>query len=130
MKSFCRLVAPDLRGHGIDMPICLQLGHSVIENEKDLSASTLIQETILLINHVLPDIEKNKRIPIFLIGHSMGGGLAVQVAIDPSIRERIKGLIVIDVVEGTALESLQVMTNVLKKRPLHFFDYQEAIDWR
>lgn len=60
----------------------------------------------------------------------MGGGLAVQVAIDPSIRERIKGLIVIDVVEGTALESLHVMTNVLKKRPLHFFDYQEAIDWR
>ena len=130
MKSFCRLVAPDLRGHGTNRAPCLRLGHSVIENEKDLSASTLTEETILLINHVLPNEEKNKRIPIVLIGHSMGGGLAVQVAIHPSIRERIKGLIVVDVVEGTALESLQVMTNVLKKRPHHFFDYQEAIDWR
>ena len=130
MKSFCRLVAPDLRGHGRGISNRLLLGHSIVENERDLSISTLTQETILLINHILPDTEENKHIPIVLIGHSMGGGVAVQVAIDPSIRDRIKVLIVIDVVEGTALESLHVMMNVLKRRPPHFYDYQEAIDWR
>ena len=60
----------------------------------------------------------------------MGGGVAVHVANDPSIKNRICGLIVIDVVEGSALESLVVMNNVLRRRPLHFFDLEEAIDWR
>lgn len=60
----------------------------------------------------------------------MGGGLAVHVANDPSIRDRIRGLIVEDVVEGTALESLPVMMGVLQKRPKEFYSYEDAIDWR
>ena len=61
---------------------------------------------------------------------SMGGGIAVHVANDPSIRDRIRGLIVVDVVEGTALESLPVMMGVLRKRPTEFYCYEDAIDWR
>ena len=60
----------------------------------------------------------------------MGGGIAVHVANDPSIRDRIRGLIVEDVVEGTALESLPVMMGVLQKRPKEFYSYEDAIDWR
>ena len=60
----------------------------------------------------------------------MGGGIAVHVANHDAIKEKIRGLIVIDVVEGTAVESLSVMMNVLKKRPSFFHDYEDAIDWR
>lgn len=60
----------------------------------------------------------------------MGGGIAVHVANDPSIRDRIRGLIIIDVVEGSALESLPVMMGVLQKRPKEFYSYEDAIDWR
>ena len=59
----------------------------------------------------------------------MGGGIAVHIASHPEMRDRIKGLIVIDVVEGSALESLNVMMNVLQRKPQEFYDYQEAIDW-
>lgn len=65
-----------------------------------------------------------------VISPSMGGGIAVHVANDPSIRDRIRGLIVVDVVEGTALESLPVMMGVLQKRPKEFYSYEDAIDWR
>ena len=46
------------------------------------------------------------------------------------MKDRVKGLIVIDVVEGSALESLNVMMNVLRRRPTHFYDLEDAIDWR
>ena len=99
-------------------------------NEKDLSAETLTNDCIELINHILPDIPDNARVPIILIGHSMGGGVAVQIASHPSIKKRIRGLIVIDVVEGSALDSLSVMMNVLRRKPQEFYDYEDAIDWR
>ena len=60
----------------------------------------------------------------------MGGGIAVHIASDPSMRERIKGLIVVDVVEGTALEALPTMLGVLQRRPQQFYDYEDAINWR
>lgn len=106
------------------------IGHSVVSNEEDLSIDALTTDCLRILNHLLPDTKANKNTPIIVIGHSMGGGVAVHVANDPSIKDRIRGLIVIDVVEGTALESLGVMINVLQKRPQHFFDLEEAIDWR
>ena len=60
----------------------------------------------------------------------MGGGIAVHIASHPSIKKRIRGLIVIDVVEGSALESLNVMMNVLRRKPQEFYDYEDAVDWR
>ena len=124
------MVAPDLRGHGKRCVINSYVGHTFVENEKDLSAETLTNDCIELINHILPDTPENARVPIVLIGHSMGGGIAVQIASHPSIKQRIRGLIVIDVVEGSALNSLHVMMNVLQKKPQEFYDYEEAIDWR
>lgn len=105
------------------------IGNTHVDKEDDLSAETLTKDCIQLIDHILPNTKKNAKVPIILMGHSMGGGIAVHIANDASIKERIKGLIVIDVVEGTALESLHVMMNVLKRKPQQFYDYQEAIDW-
>lgn len=43
-----------------------------------------------------------ERVPILLVGHSMGGALAVWVAGTREITA-LEGVVVIDVVEGTAL---------------------------
>lgn len=114
----------------VSLPSLFHVGHTFVKNETELSASTLTEEVIDLIQHVCPETEENKKVPIVLFGHSMGGGIAVHVATNPQIKDRIRGLIVVDVVEGTALESLNIMMNVLHRRPTQFYDYQEAIDWR
>jgi protein phosphatase methylesterase 1 len=43
---------------------------------------------------------------IIMVGHSLGGGVAIrttQLALEKAWRERIQGMVIIDVVEGTAL---------------------------
>ncbi|GLC37763.1 hypothetical protein PLESTB_001474300 [Pleodorina starrii] len=63
-----------------------------------------------------------------LVGHSMGGGLAVWAAAAKRIR-RLEGVVVIDVVEGTALAALPHMMNVLAGRPASFPSLEEAVAW-
>ncbi len=41
----------------------------------------------------------------------------------------VEGLVVIDVVEGTALASLPHMATVLKQRPASFTSLQAAVHW-
>lgn len=38
--------------------------------------------------------------PLVLVGHSMGGAVAVRVSLQPSLEHCIHGIAVIDVVEG------------------------------
>jgi protein phosphatase methylesterase 1 len=65
---------------------------------------------------------------ILLIGHSMGGALAVHIA-NMELIPTLVGIIVIDVVEGTAMESLQSMQSFLRSRPTHFKSIPNAIEW-
>jgi protein phosphatase methylesterase 1 len=44
--------------------------------------------------------------------------------------KRILGMIIIDVVEGTALEALPFMANILESRPKIFKSQEAAIQWR
>lgn len=66
-------------------------------------------------------------VPVVLIGHSMGGAVAVRAA--PLI-PNLLGLAVIDVVEGTAMEALTSMQSFLRSRPLTFHSIAQAIEWR
>lgn len=63
---------------------------------------------------------------LILMGHSLGGAVAVEVA---RLLPCVAGLIVIDVAEGTALESLSAMQSVLRGRPNIFRSIDEAILW-
>ena len=58
----------------------------------------------------------------------MGGALAVHVVAGFKI-PFIAGLVVIDVVEGTALDALQSMQNVLRCRPKTFHSLEQAVEW-
>lgn len=64
--------------------------------------------------------------PIVLVGHSMGGAVAVRAA--PLI-PNIAGLAVIDVVEGTAMDALTSMQSFLRSRPNSFATIPQAIEW-
>ena len=66
------------------------------------------------------------------MGHSMGGAIAVHYVDQCQVRSisnRIVGLIVIDVVEGTAKEALSQMQQVLRSRPTGFKSIPYAIEW-
>ena len=170
LKSECRIIAPDLRGHG----------QTVSGNDADLSATTLSADVAALwqtlcegmsgvegSNHsdafndmepsqgglvssaVNDDVRRHASTAsdneastsaflrglasgpspaICFVGHSMGASIAVRAStlIDPS---SVQGIIVIDVVEGTALASLPYMRNVLEHRPRSFTTLEAAIDW-
>lgn len=70
-------------------------------------------------------IEENPS-PIILMGHSMGGAIAVEAA---HHIDSVVGLCVIDVVEGTALDALSSMQSILRGRPSHFKSLPQAIQW-
>lgn len=64
--------------------------------------------------------------PVILVGHSMGGAVAVRGA--PLIKNLV-GVIVIDVVEGTAMDALTSMQSFLRSRPSTFSSIPQAIEW-
>lgn len=67
--------------------------------------------------------------PFMLVGHSMGGAICVQIA-HLELIPTLLGCVVIDVVEGTAMEALASMQSFLRSRPTHFKSIQHAIEWR
>uniref|UniRef100_A0A8C7WXK8 Protein phosphatase methylesterase 1 n=1 Tax=Oryzias sinensis TaxID=183150 RepID=A0A8C7WXK8_9TELE len=66
--------------------------------------------------------------PILIIGHSMGGAIAVHTATANYVPSLL-GLCVIDVVEGTAMDALNSMQNFLRSRPKTFKSLENAIEW-
>uniref|UniRef100_A0A164Y811 protein phosphatase methylesterase-1 n=1 Tax=Daucus carota subsp. sativus TaxID=79200 RepID=A0A164Y811_DAUCS len=104
----------DLRGHG----------KSSTENELDLSIETLCGDVLA----VLKTMYGNSPPAIVLVGHSMGGSVAVHVAAK-KVLPSLAGLIVVDVVEGTAMASLMHMQKILSNRMQYFPTIEKAIEW-
>jgi len=110
----CQVMAIDLRGHG----------KSKSQNEENLSAETQVSDVISVIKCMFGEDAP----PIVLIGHSMGGAVAVHTAAAGEL-PTLAGIIVIDVVEGTAMEALASMQSFLRSRPKHFPSIEQAIEW-
>lgn len=69
---------------------------------------------------------------MILVGHSLGGSICTRVADLLTNKEkepRIVGAIVIDVVEGTAIEALPFMNQILTDRPKFFDSLEAGIKW-
>ncbi|CAL5414311.1 unnamed protein product [Camellia sinensis] len=114
LKEKSRVVAMDLRGHG----------KSSTENELDLSIETLCNDAIAVLKTMYGDSPP----AIVLVGHSMGGSVAVHVAAKKEL-SRLCGLIVVDVVEGTAMASLMHMQKILSGRMQYFSTIEKAVEW-
>ncbi|KFO80255.1 Protein phosphatase methylesterase 1, partial [Cuculus canorus] len=110
----CRIVALDLRGHG----------ETKVRNPEDLSAETMSKDVGNVVEALYGDLPP----PIMLIGHSMGGAIAVHTAV-ANLVPSLLGLCMIDVVEGTAMDALNSMQNFLRSRPKTFKSIENAIEW-
>ncbi|XVE60720.1 hypothetical protein DITRI_Ditri05aG0150800 [Diplodiscus trichospermus] len=114
IKEKAQVVAMDLRGHG----------KSSTENDVDLSIETMCNDVFA----VLKALYGGSPPAIVLVGHSMGGSVAVHVAAKRILRS-LAGLVVVDVVEGTAMSSLIHMQKILSNRMQHFPSVEKAIEW-
>jgi protein phosphatase methylesterase 1 len=103
----------DFRGHG----------DTHTTRDDDLSIDVMVSDVENVVRELYGDTT-----PIVLIGHSMGGAVAVHTAVRNNITS-LAGLIVIDVVEGTALESLSSMQSFLHSRPKTFTSLEHAIEF-
>uniref|UniRef100_A0A158R4K3 Protein phosphatase methylesterase 1 n=1 Tax=Syphacia muris TaxID=451379 RepID=A0A158R4K3_9BILA len=111
----CRVIAPDLRGHG----------ETCCADEKDLSIERQVEDVVKIHEQIVGD---NKEIPTILVGHSMGGAIAVHVAASNALKV-VAALCVIDVVEGSAMEALSKMRPFLNSRPQSFPSVEAAVKW-
>ena len=109
----CQIVAIDFRGHG----------DSYTTDDTNMDADVMAKDIAdVLISH-FKDMP-----PIVLVGHSLGGAIAVHIGVQ-NLLSTLKGLAVIDVVEGTALDALSAMQSFLRGRPQKFETMEKAIEW-
>ncbi|KAG0494329.1 hypothetical protein HPP92_005323 [Vanilla planifolia] len=114
IKENARVVAMDLRGHG----------KSFTNNDLDLSIETLCDDVVAVLKALYGDSPP----AIIIVGHSMGGSVAVHVVARKLI-PNLHGLVVVDVVEGTAMASLVHMQKILSNRMQFFQTLEKAIEW-
>lgn len=66
---------------------------------------------------------------IILIGHSLGGAVVTHTANTSLLGSKLLGYAVLDVVEGSAMETLQHMQTYLASRPKSFPSLPSAVEW-
>jgi protein phosphatase methylesterase 1 len=113
LKKTMAVLAYDLRGHG----------HTRTSDEQDLSLERLVDDTV----HVVHAIYGAKPPPLLVIGHSLGAAIGVHVA--ASKRLPVAALVVVDLVEGSAVSSMSHMTTVIASRPVSFESREDAVRW-
>ncbi|XP_031170381.1 protein phosphatase methylesterase 1-like isoform X2 [Sander lucioperca] len=110
----CRVLAMDLRGHG----------DTLVRQSDDFSTQTMSSDIANVIGACYGETPP----PIVLIGHGVGGAIAVHTASNMLLPTTV-GLVAIDVVEGSATEALHSIQNFLKGRPKSFKSMDHAIEW-
>ena len=121
----------DFRGHGRTRNrAALEEGGNgqgaADEENLDLSAEQLVRDTL----HAIDAMQARRTAPtrVILVGHSMGGAIATRVA-SHDTSGNVQGVVVLDVVEGTAIASLDYVRSVLEKRPKEFVHPEDAVRW-
>ncbi|KAK5124122.1 hypothetical protein LTR85_001825 [Meristemomyces frigidus] len=95
----------------------------------DFSLPTLTADALAMITLTQQKMGWSTLPPSVLVGHSLGGAIATQLAMDFALGSSLIGFCVIDVVEGSAIEALQHMKTYLSSRPSMFGSVDEAITW-
>ncbi|KIH51991.1 hypothetical protein ANCDUO_17915, partial [Ancylostoma duodenale] len=109
----CRLLVPALRGHG----------QTQTQDENDLSTERQVKDIINIYNAVFGQNDEEEPPLVCVVGHSMGGALAVHVVATNEIPS-VVGLVVIDVVEGSAMDALSGMFCIFEF-DFHFWPFSK-----
>lgn len=59
---------------------------------------------------------------------SLGGAIAIRIAASGEA-PNLQGLVVLDVVEGAAMEALPTMRSFIEKFPRSFKSIEDAVEW-
>lgn len=109
----------DLRGHGDSLPAM------------DYSMDALVADTSTVVESLCAKYELAQN-PIFFLGHSLGGAILSAYLSRPESTGStvtVGGLMLLDIVQDTAVKSLGAMPAFIRKRPVSFESLQGAIDW-
>ena len=103
---------------------CRAHGETQCKKEEDsLSLDRLSDDLLELLDILYPSGHAD----LCLVGHSLGGAVVVDFA--QKYKKPILGIVVVDIVEELALESLSSMEGYLRKRPISFQSKQAAVQW-
>ncbi|KAJ2138423.1 Protein phosphatase methylesterase 1 [Coemansia sp. RSA 788] len=70
----------------------------------------------------------NNRREVVVVGHSMGGAIAAHAVSSKRI-QNVRGLVLIDIVEGSAMDSLPSIPMFINARPQTLESVESAIRW-
>lgn len=118
------VLAFDMRAHGAST--------AELSDEFNLSMRQLCSDASFVLQSALPE---DRDLRLVLVGHSLGGAIATHLAAQGGefafvhARHRVAALVVLDVVEGTAIESLEHMRTLLDNRPSTFPSLEDAVKW-
>lgn len=144
------VLAFDIRYHG-KTKVYNKVGENEYKEESpeemDMYIKTLSKDFINVINAVyeLKGWGNDSKIKpsLVLIGHSLGGSVVTSTSLiskenaskpnpsvlNPTLVTSVTGVAALDVVEGTAVESLNAMSMILDSRPSSFESVEKAIEW-
>ena len=95
----------------------------------DLSLETLTVDFLSVLDKTRTKMGWKKMPPLILIGHSLGGAVVTDVAKSGKLGNALLGYVVLDVVEGSAIDALQSMQTYLFTRPVGFPSVESGIEW-
>ncbi|KXS11336.1 alpha/beta-hydrolase [Gonapodya prolifera JEL478] len=125
MDPACAVVAWDCRGHGESKADVAEETVLTARIKEDLSLSRLSADTVELVETM--GLHTCGRDLVF-VGHSLGGAVVVD-AVKQGRWTNVLGVVVVDVVEGSAKDSLRHMHTYIHSRPSRFFAVADAVRW-
>ena len=121
-KGRAAFLAYDARGHG-------NTTSSTSQSDISMTIEHLADDLDGILHNVLDIKYKLSDMDFLLVGHSLGGAVVTELGGRGTYKARLLGVAVLDVVEGSAVESLHSMGSILAQRPARFIDIPAAIDW-
>ncbi|CAJ1991629.1 Alpha/beta hydrolase family [Leishmania donovani] len=96
--------------------------------EDHLSIEVLMRDFLDVLHYAKTELYPTSN--VYVLGHSLGGAVVARaLSGNKSALERVSGVLLVDVVEGTAQLSLQHMKSFLKNRPNTFPEVKDAEVW-